>query len=467
MILPFEEGLTFDDVLIIPELSDVSPGDADVSSVLVPSIKLNSPILSAGMDTVTEAPMAIAMARQGGMGVIHRNMPVLDQAGETDRVKRSEHSIINEPFTMSPNQYIHEAADLMERYHISGVPVTEHGNLLGIITKRDLRFESDYSKKVYEVMTSENLITAPVGTTLDEARSILISHKIEKLPIVDEMGKLKGLITVKDMNKNILYPNSSKDASGRLVVGASAGIADDLAERVDALSKIPADVIFLDVLEPNAKAALKHIRTIKDAHPNLPLVAGNVATAESARMLFDAGADAVKVGVGPSSVSTTRVVTGVGVPQLTAIINCAKAAREYGKTVIADGGIRYSGDIIKALAAGASACMLGNLLAGCEESPGAAQMYRGRKYKEYRGLKAANADVPEGVEGRISYKGSAAEVITKLLGGLRAGMAYCGCGSIEELHEKARFIKVTGQGLRESHPHDIQITRESTNYSAE
>lgn len=462
------EGLTFDDVLIIPSFSDVRADDVDISTRLTDAVPLNIPVMSAGMDTVTEAPMAIAMARQGGMGFIHRHMSIEAQASEVDRVKRSEHGVITDPFSLSPNQYVHEANEVMAKYHISGVPVTEHDKLVGIITNRDLRFETDHNKKIYEVMTKENLITAPEGTTLAEAKLILTKHKVEKLPIVDDKGNLKGLITIKDINKSIKYPNSAKDAQGRLLVGAAVGVTGDVMERVDALTKVKVDVIALDILHGHTRPVLECIRAIKKAYPDLPLIAGNIATGEAVCALAEAGADAVKVGIGPASISTTRVIAGVGVPQVTAIADCAEAAKKYGVTVIADGGIRYSGDLTKALAAGAHICMMGNLFAGCDESPGATELFRGRKYKVYRGVESQlAASVPEGVEGRTTYKGTLADVMTQLLGGLTTGMAYCGCKTIAELHEKARFIRITGAGLRESHPHDIQITKESPNYSIE
>ncbi|MCL1883079.1 MAG: IMP dehydrogenase, partial [Defluviitaleaceae bacterium] len=433
----------------------------------------------------TESQMAIAIARCGGLGIIHRHMAVASQASEVDRVKRSEHGVITDPFSLSPNHYVYEADKLMGKYRISGVPIVEHDKLVGIITNRDLRFETDYSKKVYEVMTRENIITAPVGTTLDEAKKILTKHKIEKLPIVDENGILKGLITIKDINKSVKYPLSAKDAQGRLIVGAAVGIKDDYMERVHALAKRKVDVIALEVFHGHAKDVLSAIRTIKGDFPDIALIAGNVATPEATRLLIEAGADAIKVGIGPSSVSTKRMITGIGVPQISAIIHCAEAAREKGIPVIADGGIRFSGDIAKALAAGASACMMGNLFAGCEESPGTTELFQGRKYKVYRGMESSVYDEPElatlendndhprpagvvisrGVEGRITYKGNLSDVLQQLLGGLAVGMSYAGCRSVTEMHQKARFVQVTPAGLRESHPHDIQITRESPNYN--
>jgi IMP dehydrogenase len=478
-------GLTFDDVLIVPEFSDIPPAHVDTSVKLAKDVTLKIPFLSAGMDTVTESQMAIAIARCGGLGVIHRHMPIATQASEVDRVKRSEHGVITDPFSLSPNHYVYEADKLMGKYRISGVPIIEHDKLVGIITNRDLRFETDYSKKVYEVMTKENLITAPVGTTLDEAKTILTKHKVEKLPLVDENGILKGLITIKDINKSVKYPLSAKDAQGRLIVGAAVGIKDDYMERVHALAKRKADVITLEVFHGHAKDVLSAIRAIKGDFPDVALVAGNVATPEATKLLIEAGADAIKVGIGPSSVSTKRMIAGIGVPQISAIMYCAEIAAAKGIPIIADGGIRFSGDIAKALAAGASACMMGNLFAGCEESPGITELFQGRKYKVYRGMESSVYDEPEltslendsdhprpagvvisrGVEGRITYKGNLADVLQQLLGGLAVGMSYAGCRSIPELHQKSRFVQVTPAGLRESHPHDIQITRESPNYN--
>ncbi|MCL2187947.1 MAG: IMP dehydrogenase [Defluviitaleaceae bacterium] len=480
---PLPEGLAFDDVLIVPDFSDVQPAHVDVTLNLATGITLRIPFISAGMDTVTESQMAIAVARCGGLGVIHRHMSIEDQASEVDRVKRSEHGVITDPFSLSPNHYVYEAEKLMNRFHISGVPITEHDKLVGIITNRDLRFETDYSKKIYEVMTKENLITAPVGTTLEEAKEILVRNKVEKLPIVDENFHLKGLITVKDINKSIKYPMSAKDNLGRLLVGAAVGIKDDYMERVQALVKRKVDVVVLEVLHGQATNVLNAIRSLKADFPYLTLIAGNVATASAAQKLIDAGADIIKVGIGPSSVSTKRVVSGVGIPQISAILDCAAVARPAGATVIADGGIRYSGDITKAIAAGASACMMGNLLAGCEESPGVTELFQGRKYKTYRSMEATPTDdeeqelaemgypnptgtvISKGVEGRITYKGPVADVLQQLLGGLTAGMSYAGCRSIQEMHTNAQLIRVTMAGLKESHPHDVQITRESPNYS--
>ncbi|MCL1845339.1 MAG: IMP dehydrogenase [Defluviitaleaceae bacterium] len=478
-------GLTFDDVLIVPEFSDIPPAHVDTSVHLAKGIELKIPFLSSGMDTVTESQMAIAIARCGGMGVIHRHMPIATQASEVDRVKRSEHGVITDPFFLSPNHYVYEADKLMGKYRISGVPIVEYDQLVGIITNRDLRFETDYSKKIFEVMTRENLITAPVGTTLEEAKLILTKHKVEKLPLVDENGVLKGLITIKDINKSVKYPLSAKDSQGRLIVGAAVGIKDDYMERVHALAKRKVDVIALEVFHGHAKDVISAIRAIKGDFPEIVVIAGNVATPEATRTLIEAGADAIKVGIGASSVSTKRMIAGIGVPQISAIMNCAEAAREKGVPIITDGGIRFSGDIAKALAAGASACMMGNLFAGCEESPGTTELFQGRKYKVYRGMESTTYDEPDftsldiegehprtsgviisrGVEGRITYKGNLSDVLQQLLGGLAVGMSYAGCRTIPDLHTKARFVQVTPAGLRESHPHDIQITRESPNYN--
>lgn len=478
-----KEGLTFDDVLLIPAKSDFLPDDADLSTRLTKKIMLKSPLLSAGMDTVTEARMAIAVARQGGIGIIHKNMSIEEQAAEVDKVKRSEHGVITDPFSLSPNHYVYEAEELMARYHISGVPITENGLLIGIITNRDLRFEADHNKKIYEVMTKDNLVTAPEGTTLEEAKRILTERKIEKLPMVDEKGHLTGLITIKDIEKNIKYPGSAKDAHGRLLVGAAVGSGESALARVKALAHAKVDVIVVDTAHGHSGNVLKAVRLIKETYPDLQLVAGNVATGEATKALIEAGADAVKVGIGPGSICTTRVIAGIGVPQITAIYDCAQAAKEYGVPVIADGGIKYSGDIVKAIAAGADTVMIGSLFGGCEESPGATELYQGRKYKVYRGMgslaamEKGSSDryfqegskklVPEGVEGRIAYKGEVSEVIYQLLGGLRAGMGYCGTPTIPELRDNARFMKMTAAGLRESHPHDVQITKESPNYSTE
>ncbi|MCL2603388.1 MAG: IMP dehydrogenase [Defluviitaleaceae bacterium] len=479
----FREGLTFDDVLLVPAYSEILPREVEVSTFLTKTLKLNIPIMSAGMDTVTESKMAIAVSRQGGIGIIHKNMSIENQAGEVDKVKRSEHGVITDPFALSPNHYIYEAEELMAKYKISGVPITEHGQLVGILTNRDMRFETDHTKKIYEIMTKENLVTAPEGITLEEAKHILVKQKIEKLPLVDGEGHLKGLITIKDIQKSIQYPHSAKDSRGRLLVGAAIGTNDQFMVRVDALVKAGVDVIVVDSAHGHSLTVLNCVREIKKAYPNLQLVAGNVATAEATLALIEAGADAVKVGIGPGSICTTRVIAGIGVPQVTAILDCADAAKPHGIPIIADGGIRYSGEVTKALAAGANVCMMGNIFAGCDESPGATELYQGRKYKVYRGMGSlaameqgskdryfqehAQKAVPEGVEGRTAYKGSASDTIFQFMGGLKAGMGYCGCKNIEELQTKAEFMKITMAGLKENHPHDIHITKESPNYSIE
>ena len=478
-----KEGLTFDDVLLIPAKSDVLPRDVDITSRLTKKIKLNAPVMSAGMDTVTEAKMAIAMARQGGIGIIHKNMSIERQADEVDKVKRSEHGVIIDPFWLTPDHYVYEADQLMGKFHISGVPITVDGKLVGIITNRDIRFEKDHNKKIKDAMTKDNLITAPEGTTLEDAQEILIRHKIEKLPIVDKDGYLKGLITIKDIEKAIKYPNSAKDEHGRLLVGAAVGATMDVLDRIAALVKACVDVIVIDTAHGHSTGVLETIKKIKKAYPDIQLIAGNVATAEATVALIEAGADAVKVGIGPGSICTTRVVAGIGVPQITAVFDCAEAAKPYGIPIIADGGIKYSGDVVKAIAAGADVCMLGSYFAGCEESPGSTELYQGRKYKVYRGMGSIAAMeqgskdryfqedqkklVPEGVEGRIAFKGSVEDSIFQLMGGLRAGMGYCGTRTIQELKENGRFIRITSAGLRESHPHDIQITKEAPNYSVE
>jgi IMP dehydrogenase len=478
------QGITFDDVMIRPVMSDIQHTQVDTTTTLAEGLTLRIPFISAGMDTVTESGMAIAMARSGGLGVVHRHMPIAAQASEVDRVKRSEHGVITDPFFLSPNHYVYEADKLMGKFRISGVPIVEHDKLVGIITNRDLRFETDYSKKVYEVMTRENLITAPVGTSMEEAKKILTQRKVEKLPLVDENDHLKGLITIKDINKAVKYPNSAKDAQGRLLVGAAVGIMDEFMDRVQALVKRKTDIIALEVVHGQAAATIDAIRRIKGDFPGVTLVAGNVATAEATIALIDAGVNVVKVGFGPSSVSTKRMIAGVGVPQLTAIADCAAAAKTRGIPIIADGGIRFSGDITKALAAGASACMMGNIFAGCEESPGVTELFQGRKYKVYRGVESSIYGEPDpvnpepddaaprrpsptasrGVEGRITYKGALSDVLQQLVGGLSVGMSFAGCRTIAELHQ-ATFIQGTAAALRESHPHDIQITRESSNYN--
>ena len=477
-----KEGLTFDDVLLVPGRSDVTPNMIDIRTNLTKTIQLNTPIMTAAMDTVTEAKMAIAIAREGGIGIIHKNMTIEQQVDEVDKVKRSENGVIVNPFFLSPEDSVRDADALMGKYKISGVPIVENGKLVGIFTNRDLRFISDPAQPIGEVMTKENLITAPVGTTLAGAQEILRRHKIEKLPLVDENGYLKGLITIKDIEKSVQYPNTARDKSGRLLCGAAIGITPDVLERAGALIKAQADVLVLDSAHGHSKNIMMTLDKVKNAFPDTPIIAGNIATAEAAEDLIKAGADAVKVGIGPGSICTTRVVAGIGVPQITAIYDCACAAAKYGVPVIADGGIKYSGDIVKALAAGANCVMLGSLLAGCEESPGDVEIYQGRSFKVYRGMgslaamKRGSADryfqekdkklVPEGVEGRVPYKGVVADTVFQLVGGIRSGMGYCGCPTIPELQERAKFVKITGAGLRESHPHDIQITKEAPNYSA-
>jgi len=475
------EALSFDDVLLLPNHSEVLPDQVDVSTTLVGNIRLRIPIVSSPMDTVTEARMAIALAREGGVGVIHRNMPIEKQALEVDRVKRSEHGVIWDPIYLSPNHTVRDALELMERYHISGVPITdEAGYLVGILTNRDIRFETNFDRLIHEVMTSENLITAPVGTSLEEAEKILQKHKIEKLPIVDEQGKLRGLITIKDLLKIRQHPNATKDERGRLVVGAAVGPMREPVERARALADAGVDFIVIDSAHGHSQGVLNAVRLIKRTLPDLLVVAGNVATREGVRALAEAGADAIRVGLGAGSICTTRVVAGVGVPQLYAIMECAAEAQKWNLPIIADGGIRYSGDIVKALAAGASAVMLGNLLAGCEESPGEIEIFRNRAYKVYRGMgsvaamRQGSSDryyqtdprkiVPEGVEGRVPYRGPLSETIHQLVGGLRSGMGYVGARNLQELREKARFIRITNSGLRESHPHSVSITREPPNY---
>lgn len=474
-------GLTFDDVLLVPQYSEVLPKDIDVSTYLTNEIKLNMPLISAAMDTVTESRLAIAIAREGGIGIIHKNMPIETQATEVDRVKRSEHGVIVDPFYLSPDHTIEDANELMAKYRISGVPITEGGKLVGIITNRDLRFLTDYSQKIGKVMTKENLVTAPVGTDLAKAKEILMKHKVEKLPLVDEQGYLKGLITIKDIEKAIQYPNSAKDKNGRLLVGAAVGVTSDMMKRVEALINAKVDVLVLDSAHGHSKNIINAIREIKSAYPNIQLIAGNVATAEGVRDLAKAGADAVKVGIGPGSICTTRVVTGVGVPQITAIHDCSQEARKHNIPIIADGGIKYSGDIPKAIAAGASTVMIGNLFAGSEESPGESEIYQGRRFKVYRGMGSLGAMnkgskdryfqegttklVPEGVEGRVPFKGPLSEIIFQLVEGLKHAMGYCGTRTIQELMTNAKFVRITNAGLKESHPHDINITKEAPNYS--
>lgn len=476
------DGLTFDDVLLVPGKSEVLPRETNTTTYLTKSIKLNIPLMSAGMDTVTESRMAIAMAREGGIGIIHKNMTISQQAMEVDRVKRSEHGVITDPFFLSADHTVSDALELMERYRISGVPITDETNrLVGIITNRDIRFEKEVSKKIADVMTKENLITAKIGIFMNEALDIMKQYKIEKLPLVDDEFKLNGLITIKDIEKSIQYPDSARDENGRLLVGAAVGITADMMERVAALVKSKVDVLVVDTAHGHSKGVLDAIKKIKTEYPKLQIIAGNVATGEAVVDLINAGADCIKVGIGPGSICTTRVVTGIGVPQITAIINCSEAAREYGVPVIADGGIKYSGDITKAIAAGANIVMAGSLFAGTDESPGEDIIYEGRRYKGYRGMGSLGAMdagskdryfqedakkyVPEGVEGRVHYKGSLGEVVYQLMGGLKSGMGYVGAKNIEELQDKARFIKITSASLVENHPHDIQITKESPNYS--
>ena len=478
-----KDGITFDDILLVPNYSNVLPHQVSLQTQLTKTITLNIPMMSAGMDTVTEARMAVAIARQGGIGIIHKNMSISEQAEEVDKVKRSENGVITDPFFLSPEHYVYDANELMAKYRISGVPITEGTKLVGIITNRDLRFETNHNRKIKEVMTSENLITAEEGTDLAKAKEILSKHRIEKLPIVDKEGNLKGLITIKDIEKAILYPQAAKDAQGRLLVGAAVGVTGDVLERVDALVKSKVDVITVDTAHGHSQGVINTVKLIKSKYPELQIIAGNVATAEATVALIEAGADAVKVGIGPGSICTTRVVAGVGVPQITAVEDCAKAAAPYGVPVIADGGIKYSGDIVKAIGMGANVCMMGSMLAGCEESPGATELYQGRKYKVYRGMESiaamengskdryfqndAKKLVPEGVEGRVAYKGYLADTVFQMIGGLRAGMGYAGASTIEELKEKATFVRITSAGLKESHPHDIQITKEAPNYSVE
>ena len=476
-----KEGLTFDDVLLIPSKSEVLPGQVDLTTNLTKSIKLNIPLMSAAMDTVTEARLAIAIAREGGIGIIHKNMSIEDQATQVDKVKRSEHGVIVDPFFLSPDHLLSDADELMRKYRISGVPITVDGKLVGIITNRDIRFETDFTQKIADVMTSENLITAPQGTNLQQAQEILRKHKIEKLPIVDDNMMLKGLITIKDIEKAIQYPNSAKDSGGRLLVGAAVGVSKDTMDRVRALVDANVDVVAIDTAHGHSIGVQKMVRQIKESFPELQIIAGNVATAEATKDLIEAGADCIKVGIGPGSICTTRVVTGIGVPQITAIYDCARAAAPYGVPVIADGGIKYSGDIPKAIAAGANVVMIGSLLAGTAESPGEMEIYQGRSFKVYRGMGSMGAMaagskdryfqedakklVPEGVEGRVPFKGPLSETVFQLIGGLRAGMGYCGTPTIEDLRNDGKFIKITSASLRENHPHDIYITKEAPNYS--
>ena len=481
MARQFKEGLTFDDILLIPEYSDVVPAQVDISTRLTNDITLNIPLLSASMDTVTECELAIALAREGGLGMIHKNMSIEAQAQQVDKVKRSENGVITHPFHLTPEHKLSDALDLMRKFKISGVPITRGEKLVGIITNRDLRFETDYDKLIGDVMTKDNLITAPVGTTLEEAQKILGEHRIEKLPLVDKEGNLKGLITIKDIEKAIKYPHSAKDKSGRLLAGAAVGVTGDIVERVSALVNSRVDVVTIDTAHGQSKNVLTCVSMIKSKFPNLPLIVGNVATAEGTKALFENGADVVKVGIGPGSICTTRIIAGIGVPQATAIMDCAEQADKMGKRIIADGGIKYSGDIVKALGCGASAVMIGSLFAGTEETPGEIEMFQGRSFKVYRGMGSLGAMaagskdryfqagakklVPEGVEGRVPFRGSLADVVFQLMGGLRAGMGYCGKHNIEELRSSAQFVRISNAALIESHPHDISITKESPNYS--
>ena len=474
-------GLTFDDVLLVPAASDVLPHQVELKTQLTRDITLNIPMISSGMDTVTESRMAIAMAREGGLGVIHKNMSIEEQAHEVDKVKRSEHGVIVDPIFLSPQNLLSDAAEIMEKYKISGVPITEHGKLVGIITNRDMRFETDLTRQIGECMTKDFLVTAPEGTSLEEAKAILSEHRIEKLPLVDDDGNLKGLITIKDIEKATKYPNSAKDSSGRLLVGAAVGVSKDLYDRLDALVSAKVDVIIVDTAHGHSAGVLRTLKEIKQAYPHIPVIAGNVATAAGTEALIEAGADAVKVGIGPGSICTTRVIAGIGVPQITAVYESAQVGRRHGIPIIADGGIKYSGDIAKAIAAGANVVMMGNILAGTDESPGETVIYQGRSYKVYRGMgslgamKLGSKDryfqteakklVPEGIEGRVPYKGMLADTIFQMVGGLRASMGYCGCHNIQEMIENTQFIQITAAGLKESHPHDVSITVEAPNYS--
>ncbi|MBQ7431559.1 IMP dehydrogenase [Butyrivibrio sp.] len=477
------EGITFDDVLLVPAYSNVVPNQVDLSTYLTKKIKLNIPMMSAGMDTVTEHRMAIAMARQGGIGIIHKNMSIEAQAEEVDKVKRSENGVITDPFSLSPDHTLADADALMAKFRISGVPITEGKKLVGIITNRDLKFQTDFSQKIKDVMTSENLVTAKAGITLEEAKAILAKSKKEKLPLVDDDYNLVGLITIKDIEKTIKYPLAAKDAQGRLLCGAAVGITANCLERVSALVDAKVDCVVLDSAHGHSENVIRCVKMIKEKFPDLQVIAGNVATAAAAKALIEAGADAVKVGIGPGSICTTRVVAGIGVPQITAVMDCYSVAKEYGVPIIADGGIKFSGDITKAIAAGANLVMMGSMFAGCEEAPGDYELYQGRKFKVYRGMgsiaamengskdryfqEGAKKLVPEGVEGRVAYKGAVEDTVFQLIGGLRSGMGYCGCKNIEELKENGRFVKMTSAALRESHPHDIHITKEAPNYSVD
>ena len=475
------EGITFDDVLLVPAYSEVIPNQVDLTTYLTKTIKLNIPLMSAGMDTVTEHRMAIAMARQGGIGIIHKNMSIEAQADEVDKVKRSENGVITDPFYLSPEHTLRDADELMAKFRISGVPITEGKKLVGIITNRDLKFEEDFSKKIKECMTSKNLVTAQEGITMMEAKKILAKARVEKLPIVDKDFNLKGLITIKDIEKQIKYPLSAKDSQGRLLCGAALGITANVLERAEALVKAHVDVVVLDSAHGHSANVIRCVKMLKEAFPDLPVIAGNVATGEATRALIEAGVDAVKVGIGPGSICTTRVIAGIGVPQITAVMDCYAVAKEYGIPIIADGGIKYSGDVVKAIAAGGSVCMMGSMFAGCDESPGEFELFQGRKYKVYRGMGSISAMengskdryfqsdakklVPEGVEGRVAYKGMVEDTVFQLLGGLRSGMGYCGAKDIKTLQETGRFMKISAAALKESHPHDIHITKEAPNYS--
>lgn len=484
MAKQIREALTFDDVLLVPQESNILPKDVTLKTKLTQTIELNIPFISAGMDTVTEHEMAIAMARQGGIGIIHKNLTIEEQAHEVDKVKRSEHGVITDPFYLKKENTLQEADDLMGRFRISGVPIVDDNHkLIGILTNRDIRFEEDFSKKIEESMTYKNLVTAREGVSLQEAQEVLRRNKIEKLPIVDEEGHLKGLITIKDIEKKIQYPDSAVDAAGRLVCGAAVGVTDDMMERIDALVGAKVDVIVIDTAHGHSKGVIEAVRAARTRYPELQIIAGNVATREATRALIEAGASCVKIGIGPGSICTTRVVAGIGVPQITAVMDCAEEASKYNIPIISDGGIKYSGDAVKAIAAGASTVMLGSLLAGTKESPGEEILYKGRAYKSYRGMgslaamergskdryfqKDAKKLVPEGVEGMVAYKGEVQDVIFQMVGGLRAGMGYCGTATIAELMTNTEFVKITAAGLRESHPHDITVTKEAPNYSAQ
>ncbi|WP_338626884.1 IMP dehydrogenase [Clostridium baratii] len=476
-----KQAYTFDDVLLVPNKSEVLPNQVSLQTNVTKTIKLNIPLISASMDTVTESKMAIAMAREGGLGIIHKNMSIEEQAKEVDKVKRQENGVITDPIYLSPDHTLQDAEELMSQYRISGVPITVNGKLVGILTNRDVTFEEDMTKKISEVMTKENLITAPEGTTITEAKEILKKHKIEKLPLVDNEGNLKGLITIKDIEKARIFPNAAKDSKGRLLCGAAVGVTKDMMERVDALVKAKVDIITIDTAHGHSRGVLEAVKRVKEKYPNLQVIAGNVATKEATEDLIKAGADCIKVGIGPGSICTTRVVAGVGVPQLTAVMDCVEVGRQYGVPVIADGGIKYSGDVVKALAAGACAAMMGSLFAGCEEAPGEVEIFQGRSYKVYRGMGSLGAMakgskdryfqdgnkklVPEGIEGRIAYKGLVSDTIFQMLGGIRAGMGYLGSKDLETLYNTATFVVQTSAGLRESHPHDINMTKEAPNYS--